>query len=551
MKAVRELLRDRRRSQRGSVLSGVLIMTAYVAIIAGAVMTELSTNFLLSTSMVNRVANQATVNSAMELGLNRLGTTAISGGCPSLSSATVNGKTAAASYINCVPVVDSRSPGFIAAAVSSSRFDTNAYHAVIPQAAQNLYLVGDAAGHAYQFNFGGTRPVWVQNLGAPVSAAPRAYHDGSGQPDDLVNLFPLGTSGSPPTGCELGGCVAMLGQNAGFAPVTQCYMRAFGPVDASPAIGAGMPTVAYFGDRSGEMFAYDAVRFGNCALEASAPSSGQPVVAGPIVFAGPASGSTVNDEVYAVTSDGTTSRLVRYEATFRNNKPTQLTQIQTWSLSSGTPVGIAVDGSTLPARIAITYSNGSIEIARIQTSFSVQVLATGAVASAIDDAPYWCQCPAGTDVIAVGAANGSLYLLDTSLSVIAALPAGGPAIRTSPAGDGVGDWFFGADDGYVYEVQQSGSRLAVVESFGQLNGAVGSATIVGSCPAGLCIYAGTTAGAAYTVQLDARDVILSACVSTAPPACSGEGPRLWASVEVGSASSPATVHVKGWAYYSP
>ena len=46
MKELRALLSDRRRSQRGSVLSGVLIMVAFLAIISGALMTELSTNFV-------------------------------------------------------------------------------------------------------------------------------------------------------------------------------------------------------------------------------------------------------------------------------------------------------------------------------------------------------------------------------------------------------------------------------------------------------------------------------------------------------------------------
>jgi len=72
MKAVRELLGDRKRAQRGSVLSGVLIIVAFLAIIAGALMTELSTNLLLSRALVHRVANEATLNSAMELALDKL-----------------------------------------------------------------------------------------------------------------------------------------------------------------------------------------------------------------------------------------------------------------------------------------------------------------------------------------------------------------------------------------------------------------------------------------------------------------------------------------------
>jgi len=67
--AIRSLLGDRRRAQQGGVLSGVLIMVTFLAIIAGALMTELSTHFLISHVLVNRVGNEATVNSAMELAL--------------------------------------------------------------------------------------------------------------------------------------------------------------------------------------------------------------------------------------------------------------------------------------------------------------------------------------------------------------------------------------------------------------------------------------------------------------------------------------------------
>ncbi|HXJ49556.1 MAG TPA: hypothetical protein VNF91_10345, partial [Candidatus Acidoferrum sp.] len=66
------LLRDRQRSQRGSVLSAVLIMVAFLAIISGAITTELSTSFLLSQNLLNRVNTESTVNSAAELGIDQL-----------------------------------------------------------------------------------------------------------------------------------------------------------------------------------------------------------------------------------------------------------------------------------------------------------------------------------------------------------------------------------------------------------------------------------------------------------------------------------------------
>ena len=100
MTAVQALLRDRHRAQRGSVLSGVLIMVAFLAIISGALVTELSTHFLISRTLVNRVSNEATVNSAMELALDQLQNTALANGCPGLSTMPpVNDRQAFVSYI--------------------------------------------------------------------------------------------------------------------------------------------------------------------------------------------------------------------------------------------------------------------------------------------------------------------------------------------------------------------------------------------------------------------------------------------------------------------
>ncbi|HVH63482.1 MAG TPA: hypothetical protein VNA65_07770, partial [Candidatus Dormibacteraeota bacterium] len=96
MKAVLELFRDGKRSQHGGILSGVLIMTAFVAIIAGALMTELSGNFLLASSLMSRTAAQATINSSVELSLSQLQSSQLDAPCPNLSSATLNNLTASA-----------------------------------------------------------------------------------------------------------------------------------------------------------------------------------------------------------------------------------------------------------------------------------------------------------------------------------------------------------------------------------------------------------------------------------------------------------------------
>jgi hypothetical protein len=64
------------------VLSGVLIMLAFIGVISGALMTELSSSFLLSHSLMSRVGKEATDNSAIELSMSRLQATPLNAPCP-------------------------------------------------------------------------------------------------------------------------------------------------------------------------------------------------------------------------------------------------------------------------------------------------------------------------------------------------------------------------------------------------------------------------------------------------------------------------------------
>jgi hypothetical protein len=552
LSALVALLKDRKRAQRGSVLSGVLIMTAFVAIISGALMTELSTNFLLSRVLLNRVAAEATVNSATELAISQLQTTPLIAGCPALGVARVNGLTAAVTYAGCKPVVDSRSPQFVKVA-SSTAYNVDGSHAIIPRAGADLYIVGSSSGYVSQFEFGGTAPLWSEHLGGSVSAPPLVMPD-LGDPDagDIVNLIPLSVPSNPPPGCQAGGCVALLAQDVGSIPDGECYMAANGPVTTQPAQAVNHPTVVFFGDQTGALFAYSATEAGNCASLAAAASDGQPVVAGPLVFPGPVNGNTRTDEVYAVTSDGSSSFLRRYTYTTKPNEAPALTEVSDSAPLPPNARGLAVDSATLPAQVAISFGSGNLAVVQLQAGFGMQTVATGAVGSAVADAPYWCHCPGGANLIAVAGTNGGLFLLNPSLAVQATLPAGGPSIVTSPNSDSVGDWFFGAADGYVHEVQQVAgqSSLIQVATFGPFGSSVTSSVQLGGCPVGICIYSGTLGGTADLVSLDARDATFTSCISAAPPSCSGANPRLRASVEVGVAGSPGTVHVEGWSYYS-
>jgi hypothetical protein len=326
-------------------------------------------------------------------------------------------------------------------------------------------------------------------------------------------------------------------------------MAANGAVTAAPAVGVNNPTVAFFGDQTGVLFAYTATESGNCAAQSSAPSAGQPVVAGPVVFAGPTTGISKTDEMYVVTSDGSSSQLRRYAYTVKNGLPTGLSQLSSLQLPAPNAVGITVESNTLPARIAVSFAGGQVTVVQIQSGFGMQILASTQLPANVGDAPYWCHCPGPTDIIGTAGKNGTLYLLDTSLRTSRSYSLGA-SVSGSPSADGGGDWFVGADDGNVYEVPaiQSTPTLVTFGS-GQL-GQVRSSVQLGACAAGICLYMGSLNGNSYIVPLDARNAVMTACISSAPPSCSGANPRLRAQVEVGTAGNPNTVHVQGWAYYS-
>jgi hypothetical protein len=188
-----------------------------------------------------------------------------------------------------------------------------------------------------------------------------------------------------------------------------------------------------------------------------------------------------------------------------------------------------------------------------------QIASTG-LPTNISRAPYWCSCPGLGNAIGIGGHNGTLYVLDTNLNIYASY-AGGRAIDTTPVADAAGDWYFGAYDsangGRIYEVQKlgAGPGMIVAASFGAAGADFGSSPVIGTCPVGptgQCIHVGSLDASAYLVPLDARNAVLTACISTAPPQCAaGSNPRLWSRVEVGDANSTQTVHVQGWSYYSP
>lgn len=551
MNAMKALLRDRRRAQRGSVLSGVLIMVAFLAIISGALTTELSTHFLISRALVTRVGNEATVNSAMELALDQLQNTALTSGCPGATSttplpapATLNGRTAAISYVSCWPAIRTGEPQYGASIAPSAPYNIDGFHSVVN--GQDLYLLGDSGGTVYQYQFGQSSPSWSMDLQTNITGPPLMMADvGASPPDptDMSNLVPIAGGGS--SGCSFNACVKLLQQDTNRpAPDFFCYMGANAPVTSRPAAGVASPSLVYFGDTSGTLWAYSATEAGRCALQDSIATGNASVVAGPVVF-----NNGGRDEIYIVTTNGSTSQLLRY--TYQQGDSSPLSRTDSVTLPFSNPVGVALEKTSVPARLAITFAGGGLAIVNIPTNYDPSLVASTGLGTGVADAPSWCSCPTGPQ-IGAGGANGTLYVLDTNLNVVASYASGTP-IRTTPVSDGVGEWYFGADDGWLYEVQQPAGQSIMVQvsKYGPFFGQVRSSVQVGGCPTGICIYLGAMNSNAFMVALDARRARLIACLSTAPPACSSDNPRLLAQVEVGIAGSPQTVHVQGWSYYSP
>jgi hypothetical protein len=307
------------------------------------------------------------------------------------------------------------------------------------------------------------------------------------------------------------------------------------------------PTIVFFGDRSGSVFAYPLTSSCSSSLAVNSDQT-QAVVAGPVVFRNPYYGKSVVDEIYVVVADSSSSALVHYE--FVTGKGgNSLSLIASRLLPTGQAVGLALDQPQLPARAAITFAGGTVAVVPIQTDFTMSPPSWKAFGLGIADAPAWC-CGTSPNLIGV-AQTHNLYVLDINLNVVSSYGVN-TTISGSPVADRGGDWFFGADDGNVYEVPVVTPTPAILSlGSGQL-GQVRSSAQIGDCGTQICIYLGSANGNAYFIPLNARDAVLSACTapSATSPCSNGADVRLSAQVEIGSKDSPLTVQVQGWSYYS-
>jgi hypothetical protein len=398
----------------------------------------------------------------------------------------------------------------------------------------------------YDFRYGNSSPRWALPLGGNVTGPPLVMADGSSNISTLVPVS--GPSNNPGVSPDCGpadDCVALVSEDLfGASIAVQCFLDAGAPVTAQPAVGKAFPMLAYFGDAHGSLFAYQATENGNCAQSTNVRVPfGRAVVAGPVVWQNGGS-----DEIFIVTSGGGSSQFLHYTYTQGGGGP-RFTLSDQISLPAANPVGLALEQTALPARLAITFASGTVSTIRVDTAFDPNLLKTAGVGSGIRGAPYWCTvCSGGT--IGVGGTNGTLYVLNPNLNIVASY-AGGSAINTTPTADVAGDWYFAADDGRLYEVQlpASGTAMVLAAHFGTANARIGSSPILASCPAGICVYLGSADANTYLISLDARDAVMTACINS----CAGTGPnpRLWTHIQVGVAGNSQTVHVQGWSYYSP
>lgn len=577
MSRLRALLADRKRRQRGSILSSVLIIVAFLSILVGALMTELTSAFLISRTLVTRVQNEATVSSAVELGIHQLQGGTVPPVCARDGRGpwflTLNGSPAAVTQA-CTAIVPD-----VATGLASGTFMVDGVHDTT--AGQDRYLVSDSTGRLRAYAFGKTTPSWSVAIGGAPTAAllPLVDEDGS-----AVLLIPAAMAGA---GCA-SHCVASF-SNGGGAPSFHCSMPASTTVTTTPATevsasgSPNFPDYAFFGGSgtAGMLYAYDAAADRACAQLASAALGGGAAGA-PLIFPGTVTSknqlTTTNDEIFVLVSDGSNTNLEHWRFTETvddlGNTTRSLSQVGNSLLLTmqvgGRAVGYAIN-STVPASganltLAIAGTAGRVATVRIAVrsgpSYTMSIGASGALPGTASRPPYWCHCP-GQDLIGVGSTNGDLYLLDTGLALkwsYDGQPDGWPAINTTPAADANGDWYFGANDGYVYDVEipASGPTMFKAARFGP-GGAILSSPVVGGdtagCSSGPCVYFASSTAGIYFARLGGTRIIdLRACVSSASASITcAANPRLWARVEVGSPAivGGRGVYVQGWSYYSP
>jgi hypothetical protein len=573
---VRLLPGDGRARQRGSILSSLLIIVAFLSILVGALMTELTNSFLISRTLVARMQHEATLTSAVELGIGQLHSGVVPPVCARDARGpwfvTLNNSPAAVTE-TCMAIVPD-----LEGLLSPGAFNVDGLHDKV--AGRDQYIVGDSSGRLRAYAFGQMVPAWSVAIGGPLTATPLSMLDEAGS---AVLFVPEAMAGS---GCG-GHCVASFDDD-GSAPSFQCSMPASSIVNTTPAAevsatgSRNFPDYVFFGasGTAGRLYVYDAAATSRCAQLTSAALGGGAVGA-PLVFPGTVTSdhniTTTRDEIFVLVSDGSNTSLEhwRYTETVDEASSTtfSLNQVDSLFLTNqigGHAAGYSIN-STLPVSganltLALAGVSGGMATVRISVgsgpSYTASLVASTMLPGGVSRPPYWCHCP-GQDLIGVGSTNGVLYVLNTGLAVQWSYDGqadGRPAINSTPQADSNGDWYFGANDGYVYDVEIpiTGQQMFKAARFGP-GGAILSSPIVGGaddgCTPGACVYFASSSAGSYFARIGGTRIIdLRACISSASGATScAANPRLWARVEIGSAAilGGRGVYVQGWSYYSP
>jgi len=576
VKARRTRAADRHRSQRGSVLSSVLIIVAFMSILVGALMTELTNSFLVSRTANTRVEREATVTSAVELGIHQLQTSNVPHVCAQDVRGpwflTLNGSPAATTQ-TCFAIVPD-----LAASLSASAVTVDGVHNTT--AGRDEYIAAPSSGWLNAYSFGQTSARWSVALGGSMTATLLPIVDDDGAPELMV---PESMAGS---GCG-GHCVASMHYSAG-TPSFHCSMPASSAVTAPPAVEVSPTGTRNFPDHvffassgaGAALYVFDGAADHSCGPLASAPLTGG-VIGAPLVFPGVVNvngnSSSVSDEIFVLQGDGTASVLAHWRYTEAVDSSGVLTinlsEVASLSLTpqlGGSLAGYATSAASVAAggsiTMAIAGSSGRIGLVRISEgsgpTYATSLIGATALGGGVTAPPFWCHCP-GQDLVGVGSTNGVLYLLGTGLTILRSYSGaadGSPAVVSRPAADANGDWYFGAADGYTYDVEipLSGQQMFKAARFGP-GGQIRSSPVIGGasdgCGLGPCMYFGSSSAGLYFVAIgNTRVIDLRACISTAANSTTcNANPRLWARVEVGPASvgGGSGVSVQGWSYYSP
>ena len=567
---------DRHRGQRGSVLSAVLIIVAFMSILVGALMTELTNSFLVSRTLSTRVEREATVTSAVELGIHQLQTSSVPHVCAQDARGpwflTLNGSPSAVSE-TCTAIIPD-----LATSLSTSAVTVDGVHNTT--AGRDEYIAATSSGRLNAYSFGQTSARWSVALGGTMTASLLPMVDSDGLPELMV---PEAMAGS---GCG-GHCVVSMHYGAG-TPSFHCSMPASSAVTAPPAVEASPTGIRNFPDyvffagsgAGANLYVFDGGADHTCGPRASTALTGG-VIGAPLVFPGVVSikgnSSSVSDEIFVLQGDGTASALAHWRYTEAVDKAGELTislsEVASLSLTpqlGGSLAGYATSAASLARggsiTMAIAGTSGRIVLVRISErngpAYAMSLIGATGLSGGVTAPPFWCHCP-GQDLIGVGSSNGVLYLLGTGLTILWSYNGaadGSPAIVSRPAPDVNGDWYFGAADGYVYDVEipLSGQQMFKAARFGP-GGQIRSSPVVGGasddCGPGPCLYFGSSSAGLFFVALgNTRVIDLRACISTAANSTTCyANPRLWARVEVGPASvvGGTGVSVQGWSYYSP